>query len=405
MSGAVVQVTEPAVVPGTVRNYPGLNALRALGALMVLTTHSAFDTAQITRGWSGAVFARMDFGVAIFFVLSGFLLSRPFLLRALQGRPRPSTPHYLWKRLLRILPLYWLAVVVAWALEPANRGTVSTSDWVANLLMLQLYRAGLLPAGLTQMWSLATEAAFYVALPLICAVLLGRRNRFSERRVLILLGVIAVLGVVWQCVMAVRPGSEGHFAQWLPGYLPWFCAGIAFATVSVADLARPRGHLLDRLAHDPAGCWFVAAALYALCCTPLTGPRNLDSPTTWQAGFKVVLFLLSASFLVLPLVFGREEEGLIRRLCAHPVPRFLGEISYGIFCFHVLVLKAVFRALDLGIFQGRFLTVLTLTAALSIALATLVHYTVERPLLRLKDRGPFGSEASTARTRAPTSAH
>ena len=72
------------------RGYPGLNALRAAGALMVLTTHTAFDTGQVPRGWTGAVLARMDFGVALFFVLSGFLLGRPFLLRGARGLPAPA---------------------------------------------------------------------------------------------------------------------------------------------------------------------------------------------------------------------------------------------------------------------------------------------------------------------------
>jgi peptidoglycan/LPS O-acetylase OafA/YrhL len=373
---------------------------------MVLTTHAAFDTARITEGWTGAVFSRMDYGVAIFFVLSGFLLSRPFLLRSALDRPPPSTPHYLWKRMLRIMPLYWLAVAVAWAFEPGNDGIVSTSSWVANLLLLQLYQPGLLPVGITQMWSLATEAAFYVILPILCALLLGRNRRFSLARILVWLAVISVLGVIWQCQAARIPGSEGHFAQWLPGYLPWFCAGIAVAAVGVADLQRPgRRHVLDRLAADPAGCWLIAALLYGLCCTPLVGARTLDAPTGWEAGTKVVLYTLSASFLLLPLVFGSQDEGWIRRICTHPVPRFLGEISYGIFCFHVLVLKAVFRTLDLGIFQGRFPEVFTLTVAISILLATAAHYAVERPLLSLKNVGPLGREATTAKTSAQTSNH
>ena len=62
------------------RTFPTLNAVRGIGALMVLTTHAAFNTGQILRGWPGAVLARLDFGVPLFFVLSGFLLSRPFFL-------------------------------------------------------------------------------------------------------------------------------------------------------------------------------------------------------------------------------------------------------------------------------------------------------------------------------------
>ena len=94
------------------RTFPTLNALRAIGAILVVLTHSAFNTGRINDGWTGAMLARFDFGVTLFFVLSGFLLSRPFFLRAFQNRPAPATTHYLWKRALRVLPLYW-AVVLA----------------------------------------------------------------------------------------------------------------------------------------------------------------------------------------------------------------------------------------------------------------------------------------------------
>ncbi len=220
--------------PSARHYYPGLNALRGVGALMVLSTHSAFNTGRIIDGWTGAMLARFDFGVAIFFVLSGFLLGRPFLMRAASGRVAPSTGHYLWKRALRILPLYWFTVLVVATSEPLNEGLFSTSDWLRNITLTQLYRPGLLPFGLTQMWSLVTEVAFYLVLPLLCWLLLWRRS-FSETRILLTLGVLSVAGLVWMAWAATVPGAEGHFAQWLPGYFGWFAVGMGLATVSVAD--------------------------------------------------------------------------------------------------------------------------------------------------------------------------
>jgi peptidoglycan/LPS O-acetylase OafA/YrhL len=386
------------------RGFPGLNALRALGAFMVLLTHSAFDTGRIQLGWTGGVLARLDYGVAIFFVLSGFLLSRPFLQRAVRAQPRPSTRHYLWKRGLRILPLYWLTVGAAYMLEPENRADLDGAAWLRSLTLTQLYQAGLLPTGLTQMWSLATEAAFYLVLPVLCLVLLGRRGRFSETRVLVLLAVISVAGFVWQGRVATIPGYEGHYAQWLPGYLPWFCAGIALATVTVANAERGRDWL-TRVAADATGCWFVSAAVFGLACTPLAGPRNLDQPTASEAVLKAVLYAVSATMLVLPLVIGPQRDGWVRRACAHPVPTFLGEISYGVFCLHVLVMKGVFRATDTPIFTGSFPLIALTTAVITVFVATLAHYVVERPFLRLKEGRPPSSRATRARARATTSSH
>lgn len=379
--------------------YPGLNALRGVGALMVLATHSAFNTGRILEGWTGAVLARFDFGVAIFFVLSGFLLSRPFLLRAATGRPAPAAGHYLWKRGLRILPLYWLTVLLAGTTEPLNDGLFSASDWVQNITLTQLYSPGLLPFGLTQMWSLVTEAAFYVALPVLCWLLVWRR-RFSEARILVVLGVLSLGGLVWLAWAATVPGSEGHYAQWLPGYFGWFAVGMAMATVSVADSVRTRHHVMHRLAGDPGGCWLAATLIFAIACTPMAGPRTLDMSDPWEAVIKNVLYAAAACLFVLPLVFGDEHKGWVRRVCNHRISYFLGEISFGIFCLHMLIMNAVFRGLDLDVFAGRFTDVFMITLLVTLVAATAAYYLVERPMLRFKDSGPFRPAPTTATTRA-----
>jgi peptidoglycan/LPS O-acetylase OafA/YrhL len=377
------------------RGYPGLNALRALGALMVLTTHTGFDTGRILHGWFGAVITRMDFGVAIFFVLSGFLLGRPFLLRGALGRPPSSVRTYFWKRALRILPLYWAVIVATILFQPGN-DYVTPQMWFRNFTLTQLYHPDLLPQGLTQMWSLATEAAFYVVLPFLSMLLIGRPHRggrFRDVRVYVILGIVVVVGVAWQASAATIPGVHGHYAQWLPGYLPWFAVGLALATASVTEQLGTESvatRFCERMASDPLGCWLAAALVYGICCTPLIGPRTLIAQTAWEAGIKCVLYAVASGLLVLPLVFGHLQEHPIRHWCNHPVPFFLGEISYGIFCIHLLVLNAVLRRPEFGIFQGHFGAVWVITAAVTVGLATLSYYVIERPFLRLKTVG-FGS--------------
>jgi peptidoglycan/LPS O-acetylase OafA/YrhL len=367
------------------RTFPALNAVRAAGALMVLLTHAAFNTGRINDGWVGAMLARFDFGVTLFFVLSGFLLSRPWFLAAALGRREPSSRHYLWKRALRILPLYWVVVVVAFVVDPANKNA-TWQDWVSHLTLTQLYRHELLASSLTQMWSLCTEVAFYVVLPFLCLALIGRRTAtFRLNRVLVGAGLLAVAGLSWQVVVAQIPGYKAHYAQWLPGYLPWFMIGIAFAAVSAELAVRPRDHVLERLGHDLTGCWILAAGVFALACSPLAGPRLLLTPDGWQAGTKVVLYGVAGAFLVLPLVFGPERDGWVRRQLCGPVPTWLGDISYGIFAIHMIVLNLVFRALDLDVFTGRFLTVSVLTAAVTLVLASVSYYLFEKQLLRLKN--------------------
>lgn len=387
------------------RTFPTLNALRAVGAILVVLTHSAFNTGRINDGWTGAALARFDFGVTLFFVLSGFLLSRPWFLAAALGEHHPSARHYLWKRALRILPLYWVVVVIAMAADPANDGS-SLREWVSNLTLTQLYFHGLLPSSLTQMWSLCTEVAFYVLLPLLAVGLTGRRPRTLDlRRVLVGAAVLSVLGVVWQVRVAQIPGNEGHYAQWLPGYLPWFMVGMAFAACSAALTVTPdrtrAGQVLERLGSDLTGCWILAVAVFAIACTPLAGPRLLLTPGAWEAGAKVVLYTISGAFFVLPLVFGPEREGWVRERLSGPVPTWLGDISYGIFAIHLLVLNLVFWMLDLEVFTGRFITVAGLTLAITFVLSSISFYLFERPILRAKNIRFFARMEPSDRTVAP----
>jgi len=166
--------------------FPVLDTLRAIGALAVLTTHTAFQAGEYLRhGVWGTLLARLDVGVAIFFVLSGFLLARPWLARAATGAPPPSRRRYYEKRLLRIYPVYVVTVVIALVWIPENEGA-TLRTWVSSLLLADPYTSEQLPHGLTQMWSLTAEVAFYAVLPLLMWVAVGRVHALRPRRVLAL---------------------------------------------------------------------------------------------------------------------------------------------------------------------------------------------------------------------------
>ena len=119
------------------RTFPTLNAVRGIGALMVLTTHAAFNTGQILRGWPGGVLARLDFGVPLFFVLSGFLLRGP----SSWHRPRraPSVAPPLPVEAGAADPAALLAGRVRRpAVRPGEPGT-GLGVWVRQLTLTQLY--------------------------------------------------------------------------------------------------------------------------------------------------------------------------------------------------------------------------------------------------------------------------
>src|SRR5262249_4835215 len=157
----------------------------------------------------------------------GFLLARPSFVAAQRGTVLPGTAHYFWKRALRILPLYWVVVIVAMLVDSANRHA-SVADWVSQLTRTQLYRPAPLASSLPQMWSLCTEVAFYLMLPVLVRWLVRGARRgggLDLRRILVFCGALIVVGLAWATFAHHLLSYQWHLAQWLPAYLPWFMAG------------------------------------------------------------------------------------------------------------------------------------------------------------------------------------
>ena len=91
-----------------------LTGIRAVAALLVVGTHAAYTTGKYTHGYWGLVGARLEIGVPIFFVLSGFLLFRPWVKSAATGGPPPSLSRYARHRVRRIMPAYVITVLIAY---------------------------------------------------------------------------------------------------------------------------------------------------------------------------------------------------------------------------------------------------------------------------------------------------
>ena len=117
-------------------------------------------------------------GVAFFFVISGFLLYRPFLAARFAGRPAPRIRDYARRRVLRIVPAYWLALTVLTA--TVGLCGAFSRDWWIYFGLLQNNSQATVLCGIGPAWSLCIEASFYVALPL-WALLMARVQRGRSR--------------------------------------------------------------------------------------------------------------------------------------------------------------------------------------------------------------------------------
>lgn len=392
---------EPAVAPppGN-RRFPLFDSLRAIAALSVLLTHVGFICGANLHAFYGRYTARLDLGVCVFFLISGFLLYRPFVAARVEGRPLPSVGKYAWRRVLRILPAYWLALTLM-SFWPTLPQMWTGHSWVYYVFLQNYFPAwslgGILPA-----WSLAVEASFYLALPLVAllmrAPLFGRDRSArirSELWLLVLLSALAIGFRVW--VKAEESGAPAsNLYSTLIGNFDWFALGMLLALASVAYEGRPRPAAIRLVERFPSLCWAISLALLWLVATQLGITAEFPQEYNdfqWLA--EHVIYALIAFFLLLPAVFGDELGGLPRRILRNRALAWLGLISYGIFLWHLPLATWLWNGRFGGALRHAPMLELTLaTLAVSTAAAAASYYLVERPILRFKERAPWRAKGA-----------
>lgn len=374
--------------PGNPR-FPLLDALRGVAAVCILLTHTAGVTGFNTANPLGALTARLDFGVAIFFVLSGFLLYRPFVAARLEGRPPIRWRDYARRRALRIVPAYWVALTVlaAWP------GLVAFWDgpWWRSYTFTQVYWLDSTVQGIFPAWTLCIEVSFYLALPLIAgaiAAFVARRSRAAQLR--IELWVLAGLALASLALRTALQAAGGFYIaqNTVLCFMDWFCAGMALAVLSVAWRGREHeSRVLRLIVRRPWAPWALSAVAFCVMATTFGLPRGFFLVFNDLNYFgEHVVYVLCAVLLLLPAVFGDWAGGWPRRLLARRELAWLGLISYGVFLYHgPLVLALHQHGADGWLPGSRYLSLSLVSLAAAAACAAASYYLVERPALRFKD--------------------
>ncbi len=316
--------------------------------------------------------------VDVLFVMSAYLLTLSYARAALDRSPPQPAGRFLFRRAVRILPLYWIGVTVVWAIRnPALPG-----DWVdllEHLTFMQVFDRSRIFYTVGPTWSMSLEVIFYAVLVLLGPLAVRRCARIDSRRrrVTLLLagtGLLAVVPWVWNSVAFLV--LHVPFDNWPVYFGPQarfgaFAAGMTLAVVVAARDGRPLFHGVWPSVLRVAGLGIVVAG------------SLLSRPDSWGQvvfhDFAAVGWLLLLSSTVL----GERGQAWSRFLSWRALT-WLGLISYSTYMWHEPVMLLLEHAGLIGR-SGASLPLSILTVLLASVLVGWVSFhVIEKPTGKLR---------------------
>jgi peptidoglycan/LPS O-acetylase OafA/YrhL len=361
----VLPVCEEAVPAG---HLPEVDGLRALAILGVLLFH--LQIPGFSLGWTG---------VELFFVISGFLITRILL----ESRERPHYfRNFYVRRTLRIFPIYYLIITV-YAVATLIAGKydslrVMPYYFTYTQTVPQVATGFSIVRRLNHTWTLAIEEQFYLLWPLAVFLLTGRRLL-----TMILLAIVGALAVRFLTLWAASPF---YLYAALPVQTDLLAAGALIAVLS-RRMCRAWFHTWGVVA-------FCAGAVWVLVTAAAFGWNRYWEPVSWTKAWHSPLLLSAMALSFAGLVaLAASKHPWLGWLDNRPFLR-IGKISYGLYLYHPFVYYGVHKLaarFDLDAIPGVtgsavLVALMVLGVGLSYGIAELSWRLIEAPINSLKER-------------------
>jgi peptidoglycan/LPS O-acetylase OafA/YrhL len=343
---------------------PNLDGIRGLAVLAVMFAH--FQIPGFAGG--GSV------GVRLFFVLSGFLITRVVIADFEQGR---SLWSFYWRRFLRLAPAMFLVCVALLLLprqlaepEQAFKDVLASASYVSNFT--RAFETGT-PWLFGHSWSLAVEEQFYLIWPLVLVILLrGGSMYFSA---LLTLAFITVVWT-WRLWLARQGAPLDRLDNGFDTQCDALLVGSLIALIGVGSGDPNRELRFEKYARRLS--WIAIAALSMLTAMPTLNPYRQIGPDSWTVTAVICGATIAAA--------ARPGTSYLDRLLGSRGLVCIGMISYGLYLWHGIIGMLLLYSLQLSVLHAALIGI-----PLSFLVAYLSFRYVERPLLQLKymDTGHF----------------
>ncbi len=368
-----------------------LDSLRGLSTILIVVYHTSFVSGYTVAHADsiGAYIDRLNVGVAIFFVLSGFLIFRPFAHSLIHGSPLPKTRNYYLKRAARILPAYWLALFVLAGLDALT--IKNSSGLIRNIFLVHPFTEDNVFTGIAQAWTLSVELSFYLAAPVIAYIFfLQSRRQIGLVSVATLLKALSVLFLGAYAFRLSIHQTDFWFLKtahiWLPSHMDTLALGMGLAVlVETPASAKPLSKLKHFLVNH-TGLFVLCSIFVWLISANINMSIGLVVPDFKTDLLRHFLYSIASVLLVAP--FCVESQSRLVKAMSFRLFTWLGTISYGIYLWHMAFLDGNFadKYMPYTENDGQVLLRFLVVLPASIAIASLSYYVLERPIMRTVNR-------------------
>jgi len=374
------------------RYYPELDGLRAIAVLLVLWWHSSQWAYNITPalGAFSNMYASISIigalGVSLFFALSGFLISG--ILMDLSERKDYLKVFYI-RRFFRIFPLYYLSIIVISILSILYIQNFNLGDriWYYVFYLQNIDRLfyGELPFEderwlfFNHFWSLAIEEHFYIIWPLLF-VWMYRNLSFSVCVCSML--CIAIISACIRYIMAVG-GMWEHAQLFTFSRVDALILGSVLAYIMNSNMSDSIMPVLKKLSCKIAPLSPVILSISVLYFS------QYESIFVIYAKYMILLGGVFSFFLLVYVINVSYDKSLFQKVLCSGAFKYLSQISYGFYIFHIPILSVIQYYLlehtSLGYWDNHIILFL-LGGVITLSVASLSYYYFEKPILRLKDK-------------------